>query len=284
MRQPVHRWVEDEAFDIDYHVRHSALPAPGGERELGILVSRLHSNQLDFRRPPWEMHVIEGLAGGASPSTRRSTTRSSTATPGCGSSSGGCRATPTTASTRSSSAPASRRGPEGAPREADPVGDVASILRSLAVVGRGHARRCSRRSSRPSCGAGTRRPRRSRATRPPTRSSTRAPGGPGASPPRSTTWRRLRAIAQGAATPPSTTCSWRSARAACARWLADQDALPERPLIAFIPVNVRPKESEGGGNAVGATLVSLATDVEDPLPGSPRSRRPHGRRRRGCGG
>ena len=38
MRQPVHRWVEDSEFDIDYHVRHSALPSPGGERELGVLV------------------------------------------------------------------------------------------------------------------------------------------------------------------------------------------------------------------------------------------------------
>ena len=64
MRQPVHRWVEDSEFDIDYHVRHSALPSPGGERELGVLVSRLHSNQLDFRRPPWEMHVIEGYQDG----------------------------------------------------------------------------------------------------------------------------------------------------------------------------------------------------------------------------
>ena len=51
------------------------------------------------------------------------------------------------------------------------------------------------------------------------------------------------------------------------RCLDDLDALPERPLIAFIPVNVRPPESEGGGNAVGATLVSLATDIEDPLEG-----------------
>src|SRR4029450_13125783 len=49
------------------------------------------------------------------------------------------------------------------------------------------------------------------------------------------------------------------------RWLADQGALPERPLVALVPVNVRPPESEGGGNAVGATLVSLATDVDDPL-------------------
>lgn len=54
-------WVEDKKIDLDYHVRHSALPRPGGERELGILVSRLHSNPLDFSRPLWECHVIEGL-------------------------------------------------------------------------------------------------------------------------------------------------------------------------------------------------------------------------------
>ncbi len=57
-------WVEDQAFDIDYHLRHSALPAPGGERQIGELVSRLHSHPIDLRKPPWEMHVIEGLHGG----------------------------------------------------------------------------------------------------------------------------------------------------------------------------------------------------------------------------
>jgi diacylglycerol O-acyltransferase / wax synthase len=54
-------WVEDPEMDLDYHVRHSALPAPGGERELGVLVSRLHSSRLDLSRPPWECHLIEGL-------------------------------------------------------------------------------------------------------------------------------------------------------------------------------------------------------------------------------
>lgn len=54
-------WKVDKNIDLDYHVRHSALPNPGGERELGILVSRLHSNPLDFARPLWECHVIEGL-------------------------------------------------------------------------------------------------------------------------------------------------------------------------------------------------------------------------------
>lgn len=54
-------WVVDKNIDLDYHVRHSALPKPGGERELGILVSRLHSNHVDFKRPLWECHIIEGL-------------------------------------------------------------------------------------------------------------------------------------------------------------------------------------------------------------------------------
>jgi diacylglycerol O-acyltransferase len=54
---------EDRDIDLEYHVRHSALPHPGGQRELGILVSRLHSHPLDLHRPLWEVHVIEGLEG-----------------------------------------------------------------------------------------------------------------------------------------------------------------------------------------------------------------------------
>jgi WS/DGAT/MGAT family acyltransferase len=50
-----------DQIDLDYHLRHSALPKPGGERELGILASRLQSAPLDRKRPLWEMHVIEGL-------------------------------------------------------------------------------------------------------------------------------------------------------------------------------------------------------------------------------
>lgn len=58
------RWetLPDEDVDLDYHLRHSALPAPGGERELGVLVSRLHSSRLDRKYPLWELHIIEGLA------------------------------------------------------------------------------------------------------------------------------------------------------------------------------------------------------------------------------
>jgi diacylglycerol O-acyltransferase len=55
---------EDRDLDLDYHVRHSALPHPGGQRQLGVLVSRLHSHQLDLHRPLWEVHLIEGLDEG----------------------------------------------------------------------------------------------------------------------------------------------------------------------------------------------------------------------------
>ncbi len=63
---PVPHWEElaDEEIDLDYHFRHSAVPSPGGERALGVLVSRLHSQQLDRRYPLWECHVIEGVAEG----------------------------------------------------------------------------------------------------------------------------------------------------------------------------------------------------------------------------
>lgn len=57
------RWqvLADDEIDIDYHLRHTALPAPGGERELGAVVSRLHSTRLHRRYPLWECHLIEGL-------------------------------------------------------------------------------------------------------------------------------------------------------------------------------------------------------------------------------
>jgi len=56
-------WVA-ATIDIDHHLRRSALPYPGSERELGILVERLHSQPLDLNRPLWELHIIEGLEHG----------------------------------------------------------------------------------------------------------------------------------------------------------------------------------------------------------------------------
>jgi len=57
-------WVDDPYFQIDYHVRHTALPRPGDERQLKRLAGRLVSQPLDRERPLWEFWLVEGLEGG----------------------------------------------------------------------------------------------------------------------------------------------------------------------------------------------------------------------------
>jgi len=63
---PVHLglpvWVDDPGFELDYHVRRSALPAPGSDAQLRELVGRLMSRQLDRARPLWEIYLVEGLS------------------------------------------------------------------------------------------------------------------------------------------------------------------------------------------------------------------------------
>jgi diacylglycerol O-acyltransferase len=54
-------WVDDENFDLEYHVRHIALPKPGDWRQFCIQTSRIHARALDLGRPLWEVYVIEGL-------------------------------------------------------------------------------------------------------------------------------------------------------------------------------------------------------------------------------
>ncbi len=54
-------WIEDPNFDLEYHLRHVALPKPGDWRQLCIQTARIHSRPMDLTRPPWEFTVIEGL-------------------------------------------------------------------------------------------------------------------------------------------------------------------------------------------------------------------------------
>lgn len=73
MRQRVHSvplgldqpiWVDDEHFDIGYHVREIGLPSPGSDAQLAEQVSRIHARPLDRSRPLWETYLISGLEGG----------------------------------------------------------------------------------------------------------------------------------------------------------------------------------------------------------------------------
>jgi diacylglycerol O-acyltransferase len=57
-------WIEDPDFDIEFHVRELALPAPGNDKQLSEQVARLHARPLDHSRPLWEVYLITGLSGG----------------------------------------------------------------------------------------------------------------------------------------------------------------------------------------------------------------------------
>ena len=56
-------WVDDPSFNLPYHVRHTALPEPGGEGELRRLIGRVFSQQLDRSKPLWELWLVQGLEG-----------------------------------------------------------------------------------------------------------------------------------------------------------------------------------------------------------------------------
>ncbi|HEX5899011.1 MAG TPA: wax ester/triacylglycerol synthase family O-acyltransferase [Solirubrobacteraceae bacterium] len=57
-------WIDDPSFNIEYHVRHTALPHPGSEEQLLLLAGRIFSQQLDRSKPLWEVWMVEGLADG----------------------------------------------------------------------------------------------------------------------------------------------------------------------------------------------------------------------------
>src|ERR687894_2921192 len=57
-------WIEDEDFDLDFHIRESAVPPPGGDRQLAETVARIFSRPLDRTRPLWELYLIQGVQNG----------------------------------------------------------------------------------------------------------------------------------------------------------------------------------------------------------------------------
>lgn len=62
LRQGRPVWVDDPHFNLSYHLRHTALPDPGGDAELSALCGRVFASQLDRSKPLWEMYLVEGLS------------------------------------------------------------------------------------------------------------------------------------------------------------------------------------------------------------------------------
>ncbi len=255
---PLQAWVEDPNLDLDYHVRRSALPSPGDERELGIVVSRLHGHQIDFHRPPWELHLIEGLEKGRFAfyvkvhhalvdgySAMRMLVNSLSSGPDE-------RARPLFFSIPP---------PARAPRD-EPTGlhfpELMAAVRAQLGASRSVAGALMRlvrdRSRRTELVSPLQAPKCilnrhiSRSRRFATQQVDTA---------------RLKAVAK-AANGTLNDVILALCSSSLRRYLLELNALPEAPLVAMVPVNVRPKDDAGGGNAIGAILASLSTDVADP--------------------
>ena len=255
---PLQAWVEDTHFDVDYHIRRSALPAPGDERELGILVSRLHSHAIDFHRPPWEVHFIEGLEGGRYAMYVKV---HHALVDGYTSAQLLSRSLAANAGDRDTPMFFARKPPGREKADANPVPTLAALL-TLAREQIGSTRTITRalsttfnRKRRGALIAPLQAPK-SILNRRITRNRRFAT--------QQFEVARLKAVAKRhGGTLNDIVLALCGSALRCL--LCELGELPEQALTAMLPVNIRPKDDPGGGNAVGTILASLGTDIADPI-------------------
>jgi WS/DGAT/MGAT family acyltransferase len=263
---PMRAWVEDDNIDLEYHVRHAALPWPGGERELGELVGRLQSTPLDLSRPPWECTIIEGLEGnrfalfikmhhslidgisgvkllqqGMSPDRAKS-----------------LHLPPFWASGKAPRAPAEKQHEALLPTVTHAIAGAVQELRMQATtvpqlitafakmlkgaVAPGHGMAIPFEAPRSILNGRVREKRRFA-----TQQFSLA---------------RMKAVAAAA------DCTLNDVvlamcGGALRRFLEERDSLPDQPLTAGIPVSVRPKDDTGNGNAITFIVSTLGTNISD---------------------
>ena len=252
-----------ENVSLDYHLRHSALPYPGGERELGMLVSRLHSNPMDLDRPLWEIHLIEGLHGGRFALYAKLHHSLADGISGVGLLNYADR--PDDSRTPPVWAAEKQREPrrfEASPGTHGAVAHLSAALRNQARVLPelmrgllGSAQAAIGLKPDPEFASLAEAPRTmfNVDVTPQRRVATQ-----------STTLARMRAIGEAAGGSVNdvllAACS-----AALRRYLQEADALPTRSLIGSIPVAL-PRDTTqpgGGGNAISFANVKLGTDIDD---------------------
>lgn len=246
-------WSFDREIDLEYHLRRSALPSPGRVRELLELTSRLHGVLLDRHRPLWETHLIEGLNDGrfavytkvhhalvdgvtAMKLMRRALS------PEAGDHD--IRVPWTTKPRRRSrEVPASRLSELG-----NILGSVAALGPSMLTLAR--AAIFEQQLTLP-FGA--------------PKTMFNVPIG-GARRTAAQSWPIKRFLAiKGAAGVTLNDVVLAMCAGALRAYLIEHGALPDKPLIAMVPVNLRTaNDNSTGGNQVGTILCNLATDLDDP--------------------
>lgn len=249
-------WEQDTEFELDYHLRHSALPRPGRIRELLSLVSRLHGTLMDRTRPLWELNIIEGLADG----------RVALCVKVHHALFDGVAAMKLMQTALSADPDAQRpplwaqEPPQRTPRPHDdaPHGLLERALAAGAEIMPGVRSGLWELVRASSATEADAQPFHA----PPTMFNVRISGSRRFAA-QSFGLDRFKAIgkATGATINDVTlaVCS-----GVLRRYLLAQHALPDKPLIAMVPVSVR-EEGQSGGNQVSILLANLATHLEDPL-------------------
>ena len=261
-------WTEDDSFDLAYHFRHSALPSPGRVRELLDLCSRLHGTRIVRERPLWEAHLIEGLGDG----------RVALYTKLHHSLLDGISAMRLLQSVMSTDPderdmppmwagprPTSRARPARGEEEASPAGVSMEALRTALGVAADAA-------GMPAALVKTLKQGLKNETSalslhaPRTMFNTTITGSRRFA---AEDWpiQRLRAVGKASDTTLNDVvlamCS-----GAIRSYLLEHNALPVAPLVSMVPVGLNAMRSNAaanaGGNAVGAVMVKLGTDLDDP--------------------
>jgi WS/DGAT/MGAT family acyltransferase len=248
--------------DLDYHVRHSALPHPGGQRELGVLVSRLHSNELDLHRPLWEVNLIEGLEGNRfaiytkihhslvdGVSGMRLIMRALSTDP------------------REPGTPSFWTVPEGARApDHEPRDGGHGLLRaplSLLREGAAAAGGLSRAGLDLALAAVDERPLQAPYRAPDSVLGERI-GGQRRFATQQYDFERVKAVARASHCTLNDLVLYLSGTA-LRRYLGEHARLPDRPLTAGIPVNLRDSEDQSMGTSIAFMIAELGTNVADPI-------------------
>ena len=239
-------WAIDPDLDLDYHLRHSALPHPGQPRQLLELTSRLHAALLDRHRPLWEMHLVEGLDEGRFAVYAKT---HHALMDGVSQILSLRRALSTDPDDRDARA-------YWAPHEPAPKPSLLDIVKkgaeSLAGLGPG-AFNIAKGILTQQLTSPFEAPR----------TMFNVPiGGARRFAAQSWPFERFRAIKKAADVTINdvvlSVCG-----GALRAYLIERNALPDRPLIAMVPVSLR-EGGSAGGNEVGSLLANLGTDLSDP--------------------